>query len=82
MTREALEIAGINKAFGRNHVLRGIDLSLSAGTVTVLMGANGAGKSTLVKIICGYHGADAGQMRLAGQDYRPGMRLMRSGRAL
>lgn len=71
MTREALEIAGINKAFGRNHVLRGIDLSLSAGTVTVLMGANGAGKSTLVKIICGYHGADAGQMRLAGQDYRP-----------
>jgi len=67
----ALEILGVNKSFGRNHVLRGIDLVLTSGSVTVLMGANGAGKSTLVKSISGHHGLDSGRMRLAGVAYRP-----------
>ncbi|QBF33948.1 sugar ABC transporter ATP-binding protein [Thalassococcus sp. S3] len=62
---------GLQKSFGSNHVLRGIDLSLAAGSVTVLMGANGAGKSTLVKIICGYHTADGGRMTLAGRAFTP-----------
>jgi simple sugar transport system ATP-binding protein len=67
----ALEVFGIRKSFGRNKVLRGIDLTLPAGTVTVLMGANGAGKSTLVRVICGYHLADAGEMRIGETPYRP-----------
>lgn len=71
MTEPALDVSKIEKAFGRNRVLRGIGLSLPAGTVTVLMGANGAGKSTLVKIICGYHAADHGRMTLAGQPFQP-----------
>jgi len=54
-----------------NHVLRGIDVSLEAGTVTALMGANGAGKSTLVKVICGHHAADGGEMELAGTAFSP-----------
>jgi simple sugar transport system ATP-binding protein len=52
-------------------VLRGIDLELHSGTITVLMGANGAGKSTLVKVICGYHQADGGRMTLAGEPFEP-----------
>ncbi|MCC5957413.1 MAG: sugar ABC transporter ATP-binding protein [Natronohydrobacter sp.] len=71
MTRNALEIRDMNKAFGANSVLRGIDMDLPAGQVTVLMGANGAGKSTLVKIMCGVQGADRGEMRLGGQVYAP-----------
>ncbi|RMH49075.1 MAG: sugar ABC transporter ATP-binding protein [Alphaproteobacteria bacterium] len=71
MATATLELQGIEKSFGRNHVLRGIDLSLPAGCVTVLMGANGAGKSTLVKVICGHHQPDGGRMRLAGRDFRP-----------
>ncbi|MHA3914086.1 sugar ABC transporter ATP-binding protein [Halovulum sp. GXIMD14793] len=71
MAGEALDITGLQKSFGRNHVLRGIDLSLSPGSVTVLMGANGAGKSTLVKVICGYHPADGGAMQLDGQSFAP-----------
>ncbi|MFI0473838.1 sugar ABC transporter ATP-binding protein [Halomonas sp. HMF6819] len=66
-----LDLEGIHKSFGSNEVLRGVDLCLEAGEVTVLMGANGAGKSTLVKVISGYHAADTGQMTLAGDDYRP-----------
>ncbi|PLS21394.1 sugar ABC transporter ATP-binding protein [Neptunicoccus cionae] len=68
---KACEIRGLEKSFGRNHVLRGIDLDLGAGEVTVLMGANGAGKSTLVKILCGFQGANAGTMKLEGQPYSP-----------
>lgn len=71
MSEAALEVSGLQKSFGKNHVLRGIDVTLTPGSVTVLMGANGAGKSTLVKVICGHHAADAGQMTLAGQPFEP-----------
>jgi len=65
------KLSGLEKSFGRNHVLRGIDLELRAGEVTALMGANGAGKSTLVKVLCGYHFADAGTITLCGAAYEP-----------
>ena len=60
MAGDGIRLSGVTKAFGRNAVLRGIDLDLPPGAVTVLMGANGAGKSTLVKILCGVHAADGG----------------------
>ena len=71
MDRQACTIRGVEKAFGPNRVLRGIDLDLAPGHVTVLMGANGAGKSTLVKILCGVHAADAGTVTLFGRAYAP-----------
>ncbi len=70
MPLAALKISGLTKAFGANRVLRGINLELRKGEVTVLMGANGAGKSTLVKVICGIHAADSGEISLNGQPYR------------
>ena len=71
MEGPAIRIRGLRKAFGPNQVLRGIDLDLPAGAVTVLMGANGAGKSTLVKVLCGVHGADEGTVALGGQAFAP-----------
>lgn len=71
MSEDVLTVSGLQKSFGKNHVLRGIDLALAPGTVMVLMGANGAGKSTLVKIICGHHHGDGGAMTLAGQPFAP-----------
>lgn len=68
---QTLEIKGLTKSFGRNRVLRGIDLALQAGEVVALMGANGAGKSTLVKVICGHHAADAGYIHLNGVPFTP-----------
>lgn len=69
---QAITMRGLTKAFGRNAVLRGVDLDLPAGQVTVLMGANGAGKSTLVRVLCGVHPADGGDVWLDGQPFAPG----------
>ncbi len=71
MPAHALEVRGLLKSFGRNSVLKGIDLTLDYGSVTVLMGANGAGKSTLVKVVCGHHSADGGELHLAGKPFSP-----------
>jgi ATP-binding cassette subfamily B protein len=43
-------------------VLRGVDLTLPAGTVTALVGLNGAGKSTLVKLLCGLYAPTRGEI--------------------
>lgn len=81
MQSAAAVIAGVRKSFGRNIVLKGIDMSVPKGQVTVLMGANGAGKSTLVKILSGVHAADAGEITLLGDPYVPETpaQAMRSG---
>jgi simple sugar transport system ATP-binding protein len=67
----ACQISGIVKSFGPNQVLKEVDLELPSAKVTVLMGANGAGKSTLVKILCGVHKADSGNVVLFGKDFSP-----------
>ncbi|MES0810176.1 sugar ABC transporter ATP-binding protein [Roseibium sp. SCPC15] len=71
MQNVTCKLRGLEKSFGQNHVLKGIDLDLRAGEVTALMGANGAGKSTLVKVLCGYHFADAGNIELGGRPFAP-----------
>lgn len=48
-----ISIEKLNKSFGKNHVLRGIDLSFSGGSVYGIVGANGAGKTTLFRCIAG-----------------------------
>jgi ABC-type multidrug transport system ATPase subunit len=48
-----LRISGLNKAFGRAHVLHDLSLIVEAGSVVALLGANGAGKTTTLKCILG-----------------------------
>lgn len=67
-TGTALELVGITKSFGANQVLKGVDLALSHGRVTALLGANGAGKSTLIKVLAGVHGTSSGVIRIVGDD--------------
>ncbi|HHC29085.1 MAG TPA: sugar ABC transporter ATP-binding protein, partial [Rhodobacterales bacterium] len=71
MAKATIEIAGLTKSFGANRVLRGIDLELNKGEITVLMGANGAGKSTLVKVLCGVHQAGSGTVLLDSKPFAP-----------
>jgi ribose transport system ATP-binding protein len=71
MSAPLLRMRGIGKSFPGARVLDGVDLTLTAGEVHVLLGANGAGKSTLMKILCGQHEADEGTIELDGRVVRP-----------
>ena len=71
MSDVACEISRLEKSFGPNQVLRGIDMKLPSGQVSVLMGANGAGKSTLVKILCGVHSPYTWHIKLFGSPFKP-----------
>jgi ribose transport system ATP-binding protein len=66
-----LECSQIGKRYFGVPVLRGVHLSLAAGSVIGLVGENGAGKSTLMNILGGVTQPDAGSMRFDGSDYSP-----------
>jgi len=48
-----IELKGLEKSYGRNQVLRGIDLSYEEGQIIGLLGPNGCGKTSLIKILTG-----------------------------
>lgn len=62
-----VQMKGIKKAFGKNRVLEGVDVTVKAGQVHALMGENGAGKSTLMNILTGLYKRDAGQILIDGE---------------
>lgn len=62
-----LEMKGINKTFGKVHVLNDMQLELRAGEVHALLGENGAGKSTLIKILGGIYSKDSGEIVINGE---------------
>jgi ribose transport system ATP-binding protein len=62
-----LDVQGLGKTFGATRALTEVSFDLHGGKVLALLGENGAGKSTLIKILCGVHQADQGQIRLDGR---------------
>ena len=66
-----LEINDIHKKFGSGdsevQVLKGIDISVEKGELTVLLGPSGSGKSTLLNIIGGIDSADYGYIAINGE---------------
>jgi len=63
-----LDVKGLCAGYGDVPVLRGIDLSIAAGSITALIGANGAGKTTLLRTISGIIPTGAGTISYDGQD--------------
>ncbi|WP_181782720.1 amino acid ABC transporter ATP-binding protein [Pseudonocardia pini] len=62
-----VELRGVHKSFGALEVLRGIDLTVRAGEVTVLLGPSGSGKSTLLRAINHLEKVDRGFVRVDGE---------------
>jgi len=64
----AIELKGLYKTFGRQQVLKGVDLSIKEGCTTVIVGASGQGKSVLIKHMLGLLRPDQGEILIYGQD--------------
>lgn len=56
-----LQMAGVQKSFGAEDVLKDASLQIKNNEKIALVGRNGCGKTTLLKIICGDERADAGE---------------------
>lgn len=61
-----IRLEGIEKSFGRNRVLAGIDLQIARGESLVVIGGSGSGKSVLIKCILGLVRPDAGRVLVEG----------------
>jgi phospholipid/cholesterol/gamma-HCH transport system ATP-binding protein len=61
-------IAGLRKSFGKQTVLDGIDLSVSAGETVAVLGRSGTGKSVLLKLMIGLQKPDSGSIRILGKE--------------
>lgn len=67
MNEVILQMKDIEKHFFGVHALKSVQFELRAGEVHALMGENGAGKSTLIKVLCGIHKRDGGDITYFGQ---------------
>ena len=62
-----IEIQGLHKSFGKNHVLKSVDMSFSQSGITAILGPNGSGKTTMIKCILGMVIPDKGTIRFDGE---------------
>src|SRR5260221_11122397 len=63
-----LQVRSLRKSFGRNEVLRGIDLDVAEHEVVCLIGASGSGKSTLLRCVNLLKTVNAGRIVFEGRD--------------
>ncbi|MGH2880506.1 MAG: ATP-binding cassette domain-containing protein, partial [Solirubrobacteraceae bacterium] len=68
----AIEFIGVHKSFGKNHVLRGLDLELPEGKISMILGPSGTGKSVCIKHIVGLLYPDQGDVIVHGHSI-PGL---------
>ena len=63
-----IELSGVKKSFGNNHVLNGVDLVVPEGKSMVIIGGSGTGKSVTLKCILGLLDPDEGSIKIDGEE--------------
>jgi branched-chain amino acid transport system ATP-binding protein len=61
-----LTIEALNAHYGASHILQGVDLTLTEGTIAAVLGRNGVGKTTTVRAVMGLVPPTSGSVRLDG----------------
>ena len=72
-----LNLSNISKSFGRQAVLKGVNLDVNDGEFLTIVGPSGCGKSTLLRIVAGLEQQDGGEVRIGStqvDDRRPSER--------
>ena len=67
MTTGVLQAKGLHKAYKKNQVLKGLDITIEPGKIYGLIGRNGAGKTTLLGILTAQNTHDAGEVSYNGE---------------
>jgi ABC-2 type transport system ATP-binding protein len=78
MTAPTIVVEGLAKRYGERAVVDDVSLTVAPGEIVAVLGPNGAGKTTTVEVIEGYRRADAGTVRVLGEDPARGGRSLRA----
>ncbi|KRL06259.1 amino acid ABC transporter ATP-binding protein [Liquorilactobacillus hordei] len=68
MANLKVDVSDLNKSFGDNHVLKGIDFKVANNEVVVLIGPSGSGKSTLLRCLNRLEDPTSGKVSIDGED--------------
>src|SRR5450432_3899723 len=63
-----IDVRGLNKFFGKNHVVQDLSLTVRRGEIFGFLGPNGSGKTTSIRMLCGLLTPDSGEGRCLGFD--------------
>ena len=63
-----IRVQDLHKSFGNHHVLKGVDLEVERGRMTVILGVSGCGKSVFLKHVIGLLKPDQGHIYMEGED--------------
>ena len=64
-----IDVINLEKHFGDNEVLRGIDVTINKGDIVVVIGPSGSGKSTFLRCLNRLEDIDSGTIKLRGRSY-------------
>ena len=62
-----VEIEGVNKIYGTNHVVKDLNLTVEEGEFLTLLGSSGCGKTTTLRMIAGFEEPSTGSIKVEGE---------------
>lgn len=62
-----VELTGVNKIYGHNHVVRDLNLEVKEGEFLTLLGSSGCGKTTTLRMIAGFEEPSGGIIKVEGE---------------
>ena len=66
MSTSDVRLRGIQKSYGKTHVIKGVDLDIEPGEFVVFVGPSGCGKTTLLRMIAGLEEISSGELNIGG----------------